>query len=287
MGHIPKLKPLIESHSGVFIEITYEKRNTSVNDITHDEQHIHDFYELYVNLAGDVSFLVENTLYPIRRGDVIITAPNEIHRCVYHSDCVHEHFCIWIKGIPFSSGFLKDEFKKNKLIVLSNEEKQNLINYCFSLYKSHMSSEMLQFQAIASFFEILNLICNYRKDVSYVQELRENFSKIIDDISFNFTDPNCGTATICKNFYISKSTLCRHFQHYFQTTPSDFIESKRLSESKKLLTAGASVQDACINSGFSNCSYFIMRFRKKFDLTPAKYQKEILSNHFSKAIYEG
>ena len=286
MGHIPKLKPLIESQSGVFIEITYEKRATSVNDITHDEQHIHDFYEFYVNLAGDVSFLVENTLYPIRRGDVIITAPNEIHRCVYHSDCVHEHFCIWMKDIPFSSA-LKNEFEKNKLIVLPNEEKQNLINYCFSLYKSHTVNEMLQFHAIASFFEILNLICNHRKDVSYVQELPETFSKIIDYISCNFTDQSCSTSNICKNFYISKSTLCRHFQHYFQTTPSDFIESKRFSEAKKLLSSGASVQDACINSGFSNCSYFIMRFRKKFDLTPAKYQKEILSNHFSKAIYEG
>lgn len=287
MAHIPTLKPLLEKHNGIFIEITYEKRFTTVNDITHDEQHIHDYYEIYVNLSGDVSFLVENTLYPIRRGDIIMTTPNEIHRCVYQNDCVHEHFCIWIKDIPFSSNLLKDEFEKNKLVVLHQEEKQNLINLCFSLYKSHTDDKLLQFQAISNFFEILNLICTKRKNVAYVQELPETFSKIIDYIACNFSDPSCSTSTICKTFFISKSTLCRLFQHYFQMTPSDFIESKRFSEAKKLLSAGASVQDACINSGFSNCSYFIMRFRKKFDITPAKYQKEFWMNHLTKSIHKG
>lgn len=282
MGHLPKLTPLINSNNGIFIEITYEKRFTTVNDITHDEQHIHDYYELYVNLSGDVSFLVENTLYPIRRGDMIITAPNEFHRCVYHNDCVHEHFCIWMKDIPFSSEVLKNEFEKNKLIVLHSDEKQKLIDHCFSLYEGYTTSDILQFHAIASFFEILNLICNRRKNVSYVQELPANFSQIIDYISCNFTSPTCCTSTICEKFYISKSTLCRYFQQHFQTTPSDYIESKRLSEAKKLLSSGASVQNACINSGFSNCSYFIKRFRKKFDLTPVKYKKEIASNVFLK-----
>jgi AraC-like DNA-binding protein len=279
MAYIPQLKPLIENHGGIDIEIIYEKRFTAVDDITHDEQHIHDFYEFYVNLSGDVSFLVENTLYPIRRGDIVITAPNEFHRCVYHNDCVHEHFCIWMKDIPCSSTLLTEEFKKNKLVVLPKDEKETLIELCFSLYKSHTENDILRFGAAASFFEILNLICTRRKNVTYVRELPESFSRIIDYITCNYTDPDCGTATICKRFYISKSTLCRRFQHYFQTTPSDYIESKRFSEAKKQLMSGASVQDACLNSGFSDCSYFIMRFRKKFDITPAKYQKAF-SNHF-------
>lgn len=273
MGYLPQLTPLFKKNNGIDIEITYEKRFTSVDDITHDGQHIHDYYEIYVNLSGDVSFLVENSLYPIRRGDIIITTPNEIHRCVYHSDCIHEHFCIWMKGVPLSSALLKENLEKNKLVVLAKEEKENLIDLCFSLYKSHTDNDMLRFHAIANFFEILNLICTRRKNVAYIRDLPKNFSKIIDYITCNYTDPSCSTATICKLFYISRSTLCRHFQYYFQTTPSDYIESKRFSEAKKLLTAGASVQDACLNSGFSDYSYFIMRFRKKFDITPAKYQK--------------
>ena len=233
MGYIPQLKPLISNHTGIDIEVTYENRFTPVDDIVHDGHHIHDYYEFYVNLSGDVSFLVEDSLYPIKRGDIIIPSPNELHRCVYHSDCVHEHFCIWMRDIPFSSKFLKEEIEKNKLVVLQKEEKENLINHCFSLYKSYTDNDRLQFQAIASFFEILNLICTHRKNVTYMRELPQNFSKIIDYITCNYLDPACSTATICQLFYISRSTLCRHFQHYFQTTPSDYIESKRFSEAKK------------------------------------------------------
>ena len=275
MSYTPQLQALVEDHGGIHVDVLYEKRFTTINDITHDEQHIHDFYELYVNLSGDVSFLVENNLYPIKRGDMILTSPNEIHRCIYHNDCVHEHFCIWMKEIPFASSVLKNEFDTNKLVILSEKNKQKLIDLCFSLYQSYNDeNEALKCRAISGLAGILDLICNHRKNVASEQEqLPESFSKIVDYIICNFMDPNCNVTTLCKEFYISKSTLCRKFQQYFQMTPSDYIESKRFSEAKKLLNAGLSVQDTCSGSGFSDCSYFIMRFRKKFGITPYKYQK--------------
>lgn len=274
MIYVPNLKPLVEYHNGIYIEVTYEKRFTTVDDVTHCDQHIHDFYELYINLSGDVSFLVENNVYPIQRGDMILTAPNEIHRCIYHSDCVHEHFCIWMKEIPFASQVLKNEFESNKLVILSEKSKQTLIDHCFSLYNSYNGDEALKFRAMSSFSGILNLICTHRKNFTPMQkQLPQSFSKIVDYIICNYTDPNCNVTTLCQEFYISKSTLNRNFQKHFQMTPSNYIESKRFSEAKKLLAAGLSVQEACTRCGFSDCSYFIMRFRKKFDITPAKYQK--------------
>ncbi len=56
--------------------------------------HIHDQCEIYINVAGDVSFMVEDRIYPISPGDVIVTRPFEYHQCIYHSIMPHEHF--WI-----------------------------------------------------------------------------------------------------------------------------------------------------------------------------------------------
>lgn len=276
MSYNPHFKQLAETPSGIHVEVLYENCFTTINDITHDEQHIHDSYELYVNLAGDVSFLVENNLYPIKRGDMVLTAPNDIHRCIYHSDCVHEHFCIWLKDIPFSSSALKTEFDSNKLVILSEKNKQNLIDLCFALYESYNGGDALRFRAVSSLASILDLICNHRKNVTPIEEpLPESFLRIVDYIIANFTNPSCNVTMLCKEFYISKSTLCRKFQQYFQMPPSDYIESKRFSEAKKLLTAGLSVQDTCFKSGFSDCSHFILQFRKKFGITPYKYQKTL------------
>ncbi len=273
MIFVPKLKPLIDNKDVILSEIFYESRFTTVDDARNDGDHIHDFYEIYVNLAGDVSFLVEDDLYTVSRGDIILSAPNKLHRCIYHSDCVHEHFCIWIKDLP--SDPIKEKVKNMHKITLSEEQRDNLIQFCFNLYSSRGEARM-QFRAAQSFFGILDLISTGAVQSPPGAQLPAPLSEIMNYISCKFTEPACTAAQICKEFYISKSTLCRRFRRYLQTTPSDYIESKRLSEAKKLLSTGHSVQDACINSGFSDCSYFIMRFRKKFGITPYKYQKEFM-----------
>jgi AraC-like DNA-binding protein len=276
MIYVPTLKPLLENSENIYTEITYNNEFTKVDDITKDEEHIHDFYEIYINLCGDVSFLVEHDVYSVSRGDIIVTAPNEIHRCIYHSNCMHEHFCIWIKDLPFATDKQMDRFCKNKLIVLSDENKSRVIDACFALYKERASHTPTSFGAIKSFFEILDIISAPSEDVAAAQSLPSSFSDIVEYISGHYTEPSCTVTLLCDNFYISKSTLCRRFRRYFQTTPSDYIEAKRFAEAKRLLSAGQSVQNACLNSGFSDCSYFIMRFRKKFGITPYRYQKEFM-----------
>ena len=276
MIYLPTLKPLLENSDNIYTEINYDKRFTTVDDVTRDEEHIHDFYEIYLNLSGDVSFLVEDHLYPIGRGDIIVSAPNEIHRCIYHSNCMHEHFCIWIRELPFATDPLREHFAQNKLLVLSEEDKERVINACFAFFESQSEDSPRPFRAVKSFFEILDILCAGQRETIEAQSLPSGFSEIIRYVSQHYTEPSCTVSHICKIFYISKSTICRHFRRYFQTTPSDYIEAKRFSEAKKLLSAGQSVQSVCLNSGFSDCSYFIMRFRKKFGITPYQYQKEIL-----------
>lgn len=56
--------------------------------------HIHDECEIYVNMSGKVSFMVENRLYPVGWGDIILSRPYEYHHCVSHSNQPHEHY--WI-----------------------------------------------------------------------------------------------------------------------------------------------------------------------------------------------
>ena len=276
MIYMPTLLPLMDHSEQIYTEIKYDKRFTGMNDITRDEDHIHDFFEIYLNLSGDVSFLVEDHIYPIHRGDIIVTAPNEIHRCLYHSDCVHEHFCIWIRPLPFATDPLRTQFARNKLLVLPDEEKERIIEACFALDKSRNEESPRLFAAVKSVFEILEILSADRYDTIEAQSLPSDFSEIIAYISEHYTEPTCNVSHICKIFYLSKSTICRRFRRYFQTTPSDYIEAKRFSEAKNLLGAGQPVQSACLNSGFSDCSYFIMRFRKKFGMTPFQYQKDFL-----------
>jgi len=273
MSLIPMPVPIL---AGLNVSAVYERRYTTVDDVTHDEDHLHDFYELYVNLCGDVSFLVENRLYPIRKGDIIITRPNEIHRCIYHSDCIHEHFCIWFRGGTLSPAALDECFGDNTLVMLSEEDRAVLIDSCFGLFRNQREKGAAGIRAAKDFFVILDLIGSGKQGGMQMQNLPSSFTEVVDFILLHYAEPTCSVERICEEFFISKSTLLRRFRQYFQTTPSAYIESRRLSEAKKLLLAGQSVQNVCFMSGFSDCSYFILRFRKKFGMTPYRYQKDYM-----------
>ena len=271
--YTPGLRPLLPLGGRINAEIFYEKQYASAESASHDREHIHDFYEIYVNLSGEVSFLVEDTLYPVSHGDIIVTRPNEVHKCIHRAEGIHEHFCIWLDSLPAASEKLREEFGKQTLVVLSEEERERVIDHCQSLYRAGTEDELLAFRAAGDFFGVLDLVCRGQRREPPAAELPASFSEIVDYVTAHYAEPACTVARLCERFYISKSTLCRHFRRYFRTTPSDYIESLRLSEGKKRLLAGQSVQDACFSCGFSDCSYFILRFRKKFGVTPYQFQR--------------
>lgn len=273
MAYIPQPMPLMPGDSAICMEIIYEKQFTTVDDVWHDTDHLHDCYEIYVNLSGDVSFRVTDQVYSISRGDVILTGPNALHRCLYHSDCVHEHFCLWIKGVPLSETNAL-QFPQQPLISLSPEHKSALIDHCFGLYRAQQAEESQHFRAAHHFFGILDLICTGEHEDAVARNLPLRFTEILLHISRHFREPSFNVTAICETFFISNSSLNRYFSTYFQTSPSLYIESCRFAEAKKLLQTGHSVQDTGLRCGFSDCPYFVKRFRKKFGITPLRYQKQ-------------
>ena len=44
------------------------------------EVHHHDFYEVYLLLAGQVSYWVDGRILPMEPGDVLLINPLELHR---------------------------------------------------------------------------------------------------------------------------------------------------------------------------------------------------------------
>lgn len=93
--------------------------------------HIHNECEIYINLSGDVSFVVENNIYSVIPGSIIITRPFEYHHCVYHSNKLHRHFRILFSAS--GNEYLFDDFYKrnageNNLLILEADKSNELIS---------------------------------------------------------------------------------------------------------------------------------------------------------------
>ena len=239
-----------------------------------DKSHIHNECEIYINLSGDVSFMVENSIYPIVSGNIIITRPFEYHHCIYHNNSLHKHF--WIL---FSSDgnekildlFFNRPLGKRNLLVLPQKETEELIKLCFKMTED---KETTEWEKLYNFFNFLNLL--NKADIP-----ETNSDIYYDDVSFalKYISQNIEKAIQIKELaeysHVSINTLERHFKENLGITPRAFIRKKQLANAVKLLSQGQSVADACTNSGFSDFSSFISLFKKNYGITPLKYKKAI------------
>jgi AraC-like DNA-binding protein len=250
--------------------IVYDKSYHTPDDPTLDPSHVHSGYEFYLNLSGDVCFLVNNKYYPISKGDFIVVKPNDLHICIYNSPCVHEHFCLWIECEENSPLLNFDSNDFNNKFTFTMKNKNQLIDILFSLYKSKNPLE--QSAMLLSFFNIFSSEKNIEK-TNQDSVLPTDMQQILDYIDADFVQIR-NVKDISDKFFISSATLNRWFKKYLQISPREFLEAKKLAYAKKLISEGMSINNVYFKAGFSDCSYFITVFKKKFGDTPLKFYRK-------------
>ena len=250
----------------------HDNRFVNADDPIIDTSHIHTYYEIYVNVSGDVSFLHNHTISKIQYGDIILSKPGEIHHCIYHSSCVHDHFCIWFEVADDSAviDFINRK-ELNGLIRLNH----SLHGELFSLLHEfeNLQDSNLEFEKTTCFYKLLGLLS--QSDVN-TPEIASNIptkmQKILNYINEHFANLY-SVDEIASAFNISVPTLNRWFREYVHLSPYQYLTANKLSYSEKLLRTEATVTTACFQSGFTNCSRFISLFKATYGKTPLQYKK--------------
>lgn len=76
---------------------------------------------------------------------------------------------------------------------------------------------------------------------------------------------------------MSVSTFERKFKKQFGYSPKQHIKRLRIQESCRLLRDGKSIQQAALESGFCDQSYFTREFHAIMSMTPKNYQRDLQS----------
>ena len=228
--------------------------------------HTHKNLEIYINLSGDISFLVENRLYPMTRGDIIIARPGELHHCVYKSDSLHRFF--WLL-IDIDNPIL-DFFKNNNanFISPSKEIREEIIDCCFNLVKENSSLETtyMYFRFMSLIKESIN--SNSEKDNNIPQDLKNILNYIDSHLSENLQ-----IKSISKALYLSNSTIERRFSEYLNIKPTEFIRKRKMVLAVEQLRNGETVLNTALSCGYTDNSHFIKLFKEYYGITPYKFKK--------------
>ena len=242
--------------------------------LNHDESHIHSACEIYLNLSGDVAFEVENRIYPICRGSVVITRPYEYHHCIYLSDKRHEHFWITFsaeESDEFLKMFFGREKGKDNLILLDERQLDEICRVLEAL----LQNETDPLKQRIDFLQILHILSDGKSEghIGSVAQLPADVARALRFMDEHLSE-DLDVQAIAAACNVSVTTLERHFKDAFHGTPFAVLRKKRLFCSMEHLRNGASVAEAALKSGFSDYSNYIQLFHKRFGFTPLQYKKK-------------
>jgi len=234
--------------------------------------HVHDCLEMYILMEGDASFMVEQHLFALRAGDIVISKPNEMHHCILNSNSPHRHACFWIETHCewLSAPFYSHRAGEGNLIRPTKEDSQKIQDLLLVLEDETKTADSLEHLRL-----LTELFCyikrNFQAGVAAVQNHPPVLQAILNDIAEHYRDIH-DLDYLSEKYFISRSTLSRLFRQHLHTTPHLYLETKRLARSRELLRQGKSVTEACMEAGFCDCSHYIRIFRSRFGITPLQYK---------------
>ena len=234
----------------------------SNQNITSCPSHSHPSWEVIYNLSGTNTTQIENTVYNIKKGDILIIPPSLNHAGT--SDTFYSDMYFQIDKLDFFSHFVVHDFDGSVLKLMN------------MLHKV-MTEKEENYDRIAT--TIVETICQYIKKYSeikinypFVNELKNTIYKNISNTSFDLSQE------IDKSGF-NPDYLRRCFKKELGKTPLEYLTYLRLNQSKVLLKQDTfiSVEDVSQNCGFNDSFYFSTCFKKHIGISPLQYRK----NHFA------
>ena len=249
--------------------------------------HLHNEYEIYVFISGDVDYMVEQKKYPLVHGDVLLFNNKEIHKPTFLTRIPYERYVIQFNPLaiaPFHCAnldllacFEQRGNGENNLIRLPQKRREQLLTLLNPMvdtwagrepgYEILLLSQLLQ---LLYFLNQEYVSCIQASSIS--EPLAPPLSSIVAFIDKNLHQ-DLSLDTLQKLFYINKNYLCKLFKQQTGTTIHSYIVHKRVALAKQLLSAGHTVTETCQMCGFNDYANFIRTFKQMTGVSPARYKK--------------
>lgn len=245
-----------------------------VNDSTF-YLHTHNEYEIYMFIEGNSSYVVENKIYDLEPGDIIIIRKNEMHRVHHKDNCEYKSLVIMVSP-EFFKQFSCEEYEEaftNSFLDTENKisadraKKYGITDAISRLKKYSEICKKPDAPVITSTItEILYLI-NEISEFNPSSNVPPLIKKIISYISLNLKT-DISLDDLASEFYVSKYHLCYIFKKFTGLTIGEYITQKRLALAEDFIKSGETLTGAAAKVGFNSYSSFYKAYKKSHNKNP-------------------
>lgn len=243
--------------------------------------HHHDFYEIYMLLKGQVAYTVENHLYNMQPGDIMLVSPLELHQArIAAGKDAYERIVLWVSTdhlrylssgeTDLSQCFAAGHANLLRLPAGDSAHLRRELERLGSLHAStDYGSDLLSKASLTRIMVELN-----RAAMNEGVNGDWHSDQVVDGVVAYINDHFSESLTLddlAERFFISKYHLLRKFDAQVGTTVHRYLLQKRLLIAKQQISGGVSPSQASLNCGFSDYANFYRAFRREYGVTPRQY----------------
>lgn len=242
------------------------------------DPHWHDSYLVGVTEQGVQQFHSRRQQHHSHPGTVFLLEPGELHDGDAIDDSGFTYRMLYIEPLSMrqqlSSLFsdIPDSFELNFANTLSGD--RQLAWATFHAFQTLHDGELtiVKESALQRLFCALTRHLHWRRPVQVAAHERTLALRARDFMMDNRYD-NIGLSDIAATLGIDRFRLSREFHAHFGLPPHAWLIQLRLSEARRLLSAGQPPARVAAQLGFADQSHLGRWFKRAYQLTPAFYHQ--------------
>jgi len=246
--------------------------------------HCHDYYEVYYLFSGKVRYLIDDNLFDINSGDIVLVNKNKLHMTKKPETIYGENIKIYVTddnvdSLGANSQKFKDCFDYIHIVVPENKKKY--IDDIFKkLRKEYKNNDLFSTQLTNNYvYEILTNIYklifvdsedNFGDISTHSDEINVAIRYVYNNYSEKLTLP-----AVAKLINMNPSYFSRHFKKVTGITFMDYVNNIRIKNAVSMIKdTNMSLTNIAQACGFNNQSYFCRQFQKIIGCSASKYKKD-------------
>lgn len=252
-----------------------------------DEYRMHDYAELAFVLSGEGRYRLDDRIYTVQEGDLVVINPGIRHQALYCQDAEvpATEFIVGFSDIRITGcqeGLIPCPEEKH-ILHTEGELRQRLLKICASMEAENSVRRQGRYFMLKSYL-VQMLLLVIREQCEPMERPKgcafesANKKYVVEHILSYLEEhyrEKISLDQIAENMYLSPFYISRIFKSETGSAPIRHLINIRLEKAKELLESGyeGNIQEVAAMVGYDDAYHFSKLFKKRFGVSPSKARR--------------
>ena len=235
-------------------------------------KHCHNHFEIYFITKGNCCYFIENKVYHMIPGDIILIPEGIMHNTQYQNTVYSR------KLISCSEYFIPDSVKPmlpSLMHLYRNPDIADSINDIFNkIEEEYYHIDELSEDIFKCYTNMLFFLLARHPNMSIPQDDEKHYiDDAIEYLQNNYTK-NITLPDISARYFVSPEHFSRVFKKKTGFNVSEYINVLRLQKAENMLKQlnAAPITEIAEDCGFNDSNYFSLKFKELYGMPPKRFQ---------------